>query len=116
MTEQEAENLIPEDHSVMTLYPDCKGLNDRIIITVDIKVPGYNSYSLDAQIDTGAMCSCARFGAIPEYYWKPIQTYFTTVNKTKMPIKGFAPDFPLFLNGLKLLSICITLILDLIYF
>jgi hypothetical protein len=53
MTEQEVENLIPEYHYVMTLYPDCKGLNDRIIITVDIKVPRYNSYSLDAQIDTG---------------------------------------------------------------
>lgn len=66
MIENEAHALIPEDQSVMTLYPDCKGFSDRLIITVDIKVSGYNLYSLDAQLDIGAMCSCARFGAIPE--------------------------------------------------
>ena len=85
----------------MTLYPDCKGLNARLIITVDIKVPGYNSYSLDALIDTWSTCSCAWFGAILECYSKPIQTYFPTINKTKIPIKGFAPDFPLFFNVIK---------------
>jgi hypothetical protein len=52
MTEQEAGKLILEDHSARTLCPHCKGLNDMIFIIVDIKVPGYNSYSLDAQIDT----------------------------------------------------------------
>jgi hypothetical protein len=87
MTKKEAHSLVPDDQSVMTLYPDCKGFNDRLIITIDIKVSGYNPYSLDAQLDTRAMCSCARFGAIPEYYWKPIQTYLQLLTKQKCQSK-----------------------------
>jgi hypothetical protein len=45
------------------------------------------------------MISCDKYGAIPKYYWNPIHTYFTVVNKTKIPIKGFAPDFPLYIDG-----------------
>jgi hypothetical protein len=56
---------------------------------------------LDAQLDTGAMHSCAKFDAIPELNWQPVHISFTIVNKTNIPIKGFALDFLLFLNGLK---------------
>jgi hypothetical protein len=85
----------------MTLYHGCKGFNDRLIITIYIKLSGYNPYSLDAQLDTREMFSCARFGAITEYYWKPIQTFLIVLNKIKIPIKGFAPYFPLYMNGVK---------------
>jgi len=46
-----------------------KGLEDRIIISENIKAAGYLQYTLDAQVDTGAMNSCAKYGAIPHYYW-----------------------------------------------
>ena len=44
------------------------GFEDRLVISVDIKVSGYLQYTLDAQLDTGAMNSCAKYGAIPSYY------------------------------------------------
>jgi hypothetical protein len=47
-----------------------KGLDDRIVISVNIKPSGYMVYTLDAQVDTGAMNSCAKYGAIPSYYWQ----------------------------------------------
>jgi hypothetical protein len=40
------------------------GLDDRLVISVDIKVQRYLQYTLDAQLDTGAMNSCAKYGAI----------------------------------------------------
>jgi hypothetical protein len=60
-----------------------KGLDDRIVITVSIKPSGYMVYELDAQIDTGAMNSCAKYGAIPAYYWQKISLKFRAVNKLK---------------------------------
>ena len=50
-----------------SLFNQINGFEDRLVITVDIKVSGYKNYSLDAQIDTGAMNSCAKYGAIPSY-------------------------------------------------
>jgi hypothetical protein len=47
------------------------------------------------------MSSCAKYGAIIEYYWHPIQIYFTIVNKTRIPIRSFSPDFPLYINRVK---------------
>jgi hypothetical protein len=42
-----------------------KGLDDRLVISVNIRVQGYLQYTLDAQLDTGAMNSCAKHGALP---------------------------------------------------
>lgn len=67
------------------------GLEDRLVISVDIKVAGYLTYTLDAQLDTGAINSCAKHGAIPSYYWQPIDIVFRAVNKTEIKIKSFAP-------------------------
>jgi hypothetical protein len=78
-----------------------KGLDDRIVISVSIKTSGYLKYDLDAQLDTGAMNSCARFGAIPSYYWQQISLAFRAVNKTEMPIKHICPDFPIYINDRK---------------
>jgi hypothetical protein len=52
MTKQEAKSLVPDNQFVMTLNHECKGFDDRLVIYVDIKVPIYNQYSLDAQCDT----------------------------------------------------------------
>lgn len=41
-----------------------KGLDDRLVISVNIRVKGYLQYTLDAQVDIGAMNSCAKHGAI----------------------------------------------------
>jgi hypothetical protein len=62
------------------------GFEDRLVIYVDIKVSGYLQYTLDAQLDTGAMNSCAKYGAIPSYYWQPIDIAFRAVNKTEIRI------------------------------
>jgi hypothetical protein len=78
-----------------------KGLDDRIVISVDIKTLGYQTYSLDAQVDTGAMNSCAKFGAIPEYYWQNTNLDFRAVNNTLMKIEKICPDFPLYIQNLK---------------
>jgi hypothetical protein len=78
------------------------GLDDRLIISVDIKVSGYIRYSLDAQVDTGAMNSCAKQGAIPEYYWQPVNIKFKVVNKIDIMIKFIAPDFPIYIKGIKI--------------
>lgn len=45
------------------------GIGDKVVIPLKIKVPNIKEYTLDAQIDSGAMCSCCKFGAIPSYYW-----------------------------------------------
>ena len=77
------------------------GFEDRLVIYVDIKVLGYLQYTLDAQLNTGAMNSCAKYGAIPSYYWKPIDIAFRAVNKTEIRIQSFAPDFPIIIQGAK---------------
>jgi hypothetical protein len=77
------------------------GLDDRLVISVDIKVQGYLKYTLDAQLDTGGMNSCAKYGAIPSYYWKPINIGFRAVNKNEIKIKSIAPDFPIMIQGAK---------------
>jgi hypothetical protein len=79
-----------------------KGLDDRIVISVNIKVTGYLQYTLDAQIDTGAMNSCAKHGAIPEYYWQPIIVSFRAVNKTELKINHICPDFPIYIQDQKI--------------
>jgi hypothetical protein len=78
-----------------------KGLDDRLVISVNIRVQGYLQYSLDAQLDTGAMNSCAKHGAIPSYYWQPIDISFRAVNKTELKIQYIAPDFPIYLQEEK---------------
>jgi hypothetical protein len=82
-------------------FPQFNGLDDRLVTTIGIKVPNYNLYHLDVQIDTGAMSSCVRFATIPEYYWKKINISFREVNGTMVSILGFSHDFPLLLNEKK---------------
>ena len=62
------------------------GLDDRLVIPVNIKVQGYLQYTLDAQLDTGAMNSYAKHGAIPSYYWQPIDISFRDINKSEIKI------------------------------
>jgi hypothetical protein len=78
-----------------------KILDDRVVITVHINVQGYLQYTLDAQLDTGAMNSCAKYGALPSYYWQPVDISFRVVNKTELKIKYIAPDFPIYLQEEK---------------
>jgi hypothetical protein len=47
------------------------------------------------------MNSCAKYGAIPSYFWQPISISFRDVNKTEIKIQSFAPDFPIVLKGVK---------------
>lgn len=77
------------------------GLDDRLVISVNRKVQGYLQYTLDAQLDTGAMNSCAKHGAIPSYYWQPIDIYFRAVNKSEIKIKYIALDFPILIQEAK---------------
>jgi len=77
-----------------------KGFEERVVIRVDVKVSGYKQYSLDAKLDTGAMNSCAKHSAIPEYYWKPTKLQFIAINKMLMIIRSMAPDFLIILNGI----------------
>jgi hypothetical protein len=69
-----------------------------MVITVNIKIPGFKVYTLDAQIDTRDMSSCCKYKAIPAYYWQPTQIQFHVVNKEIMAILHVAPDFPIMLN------------------
>ena len=78
-----------------------KSLDDRLVISINIKVQGYLQYTLDAQVDTGAMNSCAKFGALPSYYWQPVDISFRAVNKTELKIKFIAPDFPIYIQEEK---------------
>lgn len=78
-----------------------KGLDDRIIISVNIKPSGYLVYTLDAQVDTGDMNSCAKHGAIPSYYWQTTNLAFRAVNKTEMKIEYVCPDFPIYIRDIK---------------
>jgi hypothetical protein len=79
-----------------------KGIDDRLIISVNIRAAGYLQYTLDAHIDIGAMNSCSKHGAIPEYYWQPIDLSFRAVNKTELKIKHIAPDFPIYIQDQKI--------------
>jgi hypothetical protein len=82
---EELEHEIFHEDDTETGFPEnkmLKGIDDRIVISVHIRVLGYLQYTLDAQVDTGAMNSCAKHGAIPEYYWQPINLSFRAVNKT----------------------------------
>jgi len=45
------------------------GIGDRVVIPIKIKLPKIKEYTLDVQIDSGAMSSCCKYGAIPSYYW-----------------------------------------------
>lgn len=90
-----SEGLIEAAESGFFDHKMIKGLDDRIVISVDIKPSGYQTYSLDAQVDTGAMNSCAKFGAIPGYYWQNTNLDFRAVNNTLMKIEKICPDFPL---------------------
>jgi hypothetical protein len=93
---------IPKDQSSEpTTHNQLNGFEDRLIIEIDIKVSGYLTYTLDAQLDTGAMNSCAKYGAIPSYFWQPMNISFRAVNKTEIRIQSFAPDFPIIIKGVK---------------
>lgn len=91
-----------EEHEISNVNKIAKGIDDILVISVDIKVSGYLKYTLDAQVDTGAMNSCANHGAIPEYYWQPVNIRFKAVNKTDLQIKFIAPDFPIFIENVKI--------------
>jgi hypothetical protein len=78
-----------------------QGLDDRLVITIGIKPNGYLRYDLDAQVDTGAMNSCAKYGAIPSYYWQNVDLKFRAVNHTLMDIKYICPDFPIYISDHK---------------
>ena len=82
-------------------FKQINGFEDRLVISIDIKVSGYMTYTLDAQLDTGAMNSCAKYGAIPSYYWQPINIAFRAINKTEIKIQSFAPYFPIIVQGDK---------------
>ena len=60
-----------------------KGFEDRIVIRKKLKVSSYKQYSLDAQLDIGAMNPCAKHSAIPEYYWQPTNLQFSALNKRR---------------------------------
>jgi len=47
------------------------------------------------------MNPCAKYGAIPSYYWQPIDIGFRAFNKTEIKIKSIAPDFPIMIQGAK---------------
>jgi len=96
LEEEEEENKGMFEHKMI------KGLEDRIIISVDIKPVGYMQYTLDAQVDTGAMNSCAKYGVVPHYYWQNINMSFGAVNKTEMKIEYISPDFPLYIQNQKI--------------
>lgn len=62
---------IPEEMPVKSKEVDLvniMGIGDKVVIPLKIKFPNIKEYTLDAQIDSGAMCSCCKFGAIPSYY------------------------------------------------
>jgi hypothetical protein len=80
-----------------------KGLDDRLVISVHIRIQGYLQYTLDAQLDTRAMNSCAKNGALPAYYWLPVDISFRAVKKTELKIKFIAPDFPIYIQEEKVL-------------
>jgi len=91
-------------------FKQISGLQDGLVISVDLKVVGYLQCTLDAQLDIGAMNSCAKHGAIPSYYWQPIDIAFRAVNKTEIKIKSFALDFPIIIQGAKVALIPIATI------
>jgi len=72
-----------------------------LIIEINIKVSGYLTYILDAQLDTSVMNSCAKYVAIPSYFWQPINISFRADNKTEIKIQSFAPNFSIALKGVK---------------
>ena len=41
------------------------GIGDRVVISLKIKLPKIKEYTLDAQIDSGTMNSCSKYGTIP---------------------------------------------------
>lgn len=62
---------IPEEMPMKSKEVDLvniMGIGDKVVIPLKIKLPNIKEYTLDAQIDSGAMCSCCKFGAIPSYY------------------------------------------------
>lgn len=77
-----------------------------MIIPITIKVPSYKAYTLDAQIDIGAMSSCCKYKAIPSYHWKPTTVHFKEANKQLMNISHVAPEFPI---GLASQEVYVTL-------
>lgn len=78
---------------------EISGIGDRMVILVSIKIPGFKSYQLYAQIDIRAMSSCYKYKAIPAYYWQPTKVHFKVVNKQLMNISYGAPDFPIYISS-----------------
>jgi len=67
------------------------GIGDRVVIPTKIKLPKIKDYTLDAQIDSGAMSSCCKYGAIPSYYWQLTKLQFRAITKDVMEINHIAP-------------------------
>ena len=91
----------PEYRETVPPLEDVKimGIGDRVVIPIKIKLPKIKEYTLDAQIDYGAMSSVCKYGAIPSYYWQPTKVNFRAIIKDLMAINHIAPDFPIFLNN-----------------
>jgi len=95
---------IPEEMPMKSKKVDLvniMGIGDKVVIPLKIKLPNVKEYTLDAQIDSGAMCSCCKFGAIPSYYWQPTKLSLRAVNKELMQINYISPDFPVYLNHVQ---------------
>lgn len=100
--EMEKDIFHDENTSLFSETKMIKGFDDRVVISIDIRPQGYLQYTLDAQIDTGAMNSCAKHGAIPEYYWQPVDLCFRAVNKTELKIKFICPDFLIYIQDCRI--------------
>jgi hypothetical protein len=55
---------------------------------------------LDAFIDSGAMLSCCKTFAIPEYFWKPCLINVRSIIGSKVQINRIARNFPILIRGL----------------
>ena len=97
--------FIADSQTTLTTQNQANNENIQDIIGIDdmMIIPGYKEYTLDTQIDIGAMSSCCKYKAIPTYYWKPTQIQFRAVNKQLIQISYIAPDSPLLLGATKFL-------------
>ena len=99
--------LMKDNHEEMPLKSkevdmvNIMGIGDRVVIPLRIKLPNVEEHTLDAQIDSGAMCTCCKYGAIPSYYWQPTKLVFRAANKELMEINHISPYFPIFLNNVQ---------------
>jgi hypothetical protein len=95
-TDQAPVQIVPAE----TKLNGVKAITDMVVIPISIKTKGFEAYSLDAQIDTRERVSCAKSGAIPCYFWEPVQTRVKAINGEPLPISRYAPRFPILINDM----------------